>query len=95
MTAAAPVTRQVVLIGHWASPAGHDLREFLNRNGVPYNWIDADDSERVRHVLDREDVAPDRLPVCVFPDGTHVTSATVDAVYQVLRRQLANRRVAR
>ena len=77
---ARPVTRQVLLIGRWASTAGYNLRDFLSRNGIPYNWIEVDDTERVRHILDPSDVTPDRLPVCVFPDGSHLSSATVEAV---------------
>jgi thioredoxin reductase (NADPH) len=81
---ARPVTRQVLLIGIWASTAAYNLRDFLSRNGIPYNWIEVDDTERVRHILDPEDVRLDRLPVCVFPDGTHLASATVEAVAQGL-----------
>jgi hypothetical protein len=35
---ARPVTLQVVLVGNRASSAGYTIRDFLSRNGVPYDW---------------------------------------------------------
>ena len=33
-----PITPQVVLVGNRASSAGYTIRDFLSRNGVPYDW---------------------------------------------------------
>jgi hypothetical protein len=33
------VTPQVALVGRRASSLGYELRAFLSRNGVPYDWI--------------------------------------------------------
>ncbi len=48
---ARPVTPQVVLVGHRASSAGYGIRDFLSRNGVPYEWVDLDDTARVEALL--------------------------------------------
>jgi thioredoxin reductase (NADPH) len=77
---ARPVTPQVRLVGRWASSAGYNLRDFLSRNGVPYDWIEIEDTARVREVLDGDDAQLDRLPVCVLPDGRRLADATVEAV---------------
>jgi thioredoxin reductase (NADPH) len=73
-----PVTPQVVLVGLRASSAGYQLRDFLSRNGVAYDWVEFDDTERVRELQIPDEMGPDRLPVCVLPDGTQLTSATVE-----------------
>ena len=44
---ARPVTPQVLLVGQRASSVGYSIRDFLSRNGVPYEWVDPDDGARV------------------------------------------------
>src|SRR5580765_5919703 len=77
---ARPVTPQVVLVGRRASSLGYELRDFLSRNGVPYDWVEIDDADRVRELLDGGDIDPNRLPICVLPDGTRLAGATVQQV---------------
>jgi thioredoxin reductase (NADPH) len=58
-----------LLSGRWA-PRGHEIRDFLTRNQVPYTWLDPDadeDGRRLAASLD-EPVDPIR-PVIVLPDG--------------------------
>jgi thioredoxin reductase (NADPH) len=77
---ARPVTPQVVLVGRRASSLGYELRDFLSRNGVPYDWVEVDDTDRVRQVLDGDDLELDGLPICVLPDGRRLSGATVQQV---------------
>ena len=77
---ARPVTPQVVIVGLRASSVGYQLRDFLSRNGIPYEWVEIDDTERVRTLLDASDVGADRLPICVLPDGSQLAAATVETV---------------
>jgi thioredoxin reductase (NADPH) len=77
---ARPVTPQVVLVGSRASSLGYELRDFLSRNGVPYDWVEVDEQDRVRQLLDGDDVDMSRLPLCVLPDGRRITGATVEHV---------------
>ena len=75
-----PVTPQVLLIGHRASAVGYSIRDFLSRNGVPYEWVDVDDAERVAAVLPDTRVEPADLPICILPSGVRVSPATVEDV---------------
>jgi thioredoxin reductase (NADPH) len=77
---ARPITPQVVLVGRRASSLGYELRDFLSRNGVPYDWVEVDDADRVRSLLDGTEVDPNRLPICVLPDGRRLADATVQEV---------------
>ncbi len=77
---ARPVTPQVLLVGHRASAAGYSLRDFLSRNGVPYEWVDVDDVARVEALLPVEERGADRLPVCVLPNGMRLAPATLESV---------------
>ncbi len=77
---ARPVTPQVVLVGQRASATGYAIRDFLSRNGYPYEWVDVDDQPRVSALLDPGDLEPSRLPVCLLPDGTRLAPATIEQV---------------
>jgi thioredoxin reductase (NADPH) len=61
-----------VLGTRW-SPQSYELRDFLARNHVPYQWVDvelsANDPETKR-LIEALGVEASRLPVVLFPDGT-------------------------
>ena len=75
-----PVTPQVVLVGHRASAAGYGIRDFLSRNGVPYEWVDVDDEQRVASLQLAEETDTAQLPVCILPSGARLAPATLEDV---------------
>jgi thioredoxin reductase (NADPH) len=77
---ARPVTPGVVLVGTPASRGGYAIRDFLSRNGYPFEWVDAGQPDAVRAVLGVADVEPSALPLCILPDGSRLASATVEQV---------------
>jgi len=77
---ARPVTPQVVLVGHRASAIGYGIRDFLSRNGVPYEWVDVDDAERVAALLPDGASDPEHLPVCILPSGVRLAPASVEGI---------------
>ena len=68
-----PVFQGIRVLGTRWSPKSYELRDFLARNHVPYQWIDvefsANDPETKRLVEALGDEASS-LPVVLFPDGT-------------------------
>ena len=77
---ARPVTPGVVLVGRPASRGGYAIRDFLSRNGYPFEWVDAGQPDAVRAVLGVAEVEPSALPLCILPDGSRLASATVEQV---------------
>jgi thioredoxin reductase (NADPH) len=77
---ARPVTPQVVLVGPRASAVGYSIRDFLSRNGVPYEWVEIDDAERVAGLLLAGESGPGHLPVCILPSGMRLAPATLEGV---------------
>jgi thioredoxin reductase (NADPH) len=75
---ARPVTPQVLLVGDRGSSVGYSIRDFLSRNGVPYEWVDIDDAARVGALLPAG--GTHEQPVCVLPDGTRLAPATLEGV---------------
>jgi thioredoxin reductase (NADPH) len=55
----------VVLIGSVNSPDTFRIKEFLMRNGHPYNYIDLDNDADVQSLLDNFHVAVDDIPVLI------------------------------
>ena len=61
-----------VLGTRW-SPRSYELRDFLARNYVPYQWIDVEQSANdpeTKRLLDVLGPEASNLPVVLFPDGT-------------------------
>lgn len=74
-----PAFDGIRVLGSQLSPPCFTVREFLSRNLVPYEWvdIDADATARARAESLVGDLA--RLPIVLFPDGTHlVAPSTMD-----------------
>ncbi len=51
------------------SPASHDIKDFLTRNQVPYQWLDIERDARTRNLVEHITDLGDQLPVVFFPDG--------------------------
>jgi thioredoxin reductase (NADPH) len=75
-----PATPGVVLVDSRASAAAYRIRDFLSRNSLQYEWVDVSDVERMRAVLGSTEIDARSLPICVLPDGTRLSSATVEQV---------------
>lgn len=74
-----PPFEGIRVLGSQWSPQSFDVKEFLSRNRVPYEWVDLDEDAVARALV--ESIAGDltRLPVVLFPDGTHqVAPSMVD-----------------
>lgn len=75
-----PATPGVVLLDTSSSAAAYRIRDFLSRNSCQYEWVDVSDEARVRNVLGDLEIAEGSLPICVLPDGTQLSPATLEEV---------------
>src|SRR6185437_13187629 len=80
-----PAFEGIRVLGTRWSPRSYELRDFLARNHVPYQWIDvelsANDSETKR-LLDALGPEAASLPVVLFPDGTKLLQSSPAQVAQ-------------
>lgn len=69
-----PPFEGIRILGSQWSPQSFAAKEFLSRNRVPYEWVDLDQDVRARALA--ESLAGDltRLPIVVFPDGSHLVA---------------------
>ncbi len=73
------------IVGFRWSPKVHEVKDFLGRNLVPYQTIDAElEQEEALRLLSaagyRNGVEQVPLPVIIFPDGTHLERPSVAEV---------------
>jgi thioredoxin reductase (NADPH) len=64
------------IAGATTSPQSYTVREFLSRNHVPYQWIDIDEDTTMQELIGKFPDGLARLPVVLFPDGTHLSAPT-------------------
>lgn len=60
------------LVGAKWSRQCYQTREFLSRNQVPYQWIDLEQDDSMRELTMSLAGGLTRLPVVLFPDGSHL-----------------------
>ncbi len=63
-------TGETYLIGRRGSPHVQDHRDFLERNQVPFRWIDVERNPLVRFLGDSPALRGKELPLFLFPDGS-------------------------
>ncbi len=51
------------------SPTSHDIKDFLARNHIPYQWLDIESDPEALALVEASTSEPRQLPVIFFPDG--------------------------
>lgn len=71
----------VRVIGAMWSPACHEVKDFLARSSVPYQWLDIDRDEKARALLESAAGSGEpSVPVLLFPDGSTLIQPTLQQV---------------
>src|ERR1700704_1160410 len=70
-----PPVEGLRVVGSRFSPEAHQIRDFLTRNCVPFQWLDVERDEEARRLLG-SDADKHSLPLVLFPDGTQLTQPT-------------------
>jgi thioredoxin reductase (NADPH) len=80
-----PAFDGIRVLGTRWSPRSYELRDFLARNRVPYQWIDVEASANdpdTKRLLDALGPEASSLPVVLFPDGTKLLDSVPAEVAQ-------------
>jgi thioredoxin reductase (NADPH) len=62
------------------SPQSHNIKDFLSRNRIPYQWLDIETDEESRVLVDSVTDQDHKLPVLFFPDGTTLIQPDIRTV---------------
>lgn len=80
-----PTFQGIRVLGTRWSPRSYELRDFLARNQVPYQWIDVElsgNDPETKRLLDALGPEAANLPVVLFPDGTKLLESVPAEVAQ-------------
>src|SRR3954451_13294804 len=80
-----PQFEGIRVLGTRWSPRSYELRDFLARNHVPYQWIDVETSANdpeTKRLVDALGPEAANLPVVLFPDGTKLLESVPADVAQ-------------
>lgn len=79
----APPFEGIRVIGHQWSAQSHQIKDFLSRNLVPYQWLDVQIDEEARRLLELAGSDGSELPMVLFPGGASLARPTNE---QIARR---------
>jgi thioredoxin reductase (NADPH) len=80
-----PTFEGIRVLGTRWSPRAYELRDFLARNRVPYQWIDVEHSANdpeTKQLLEYLGPEAGSLPLVLFPDGTRLLESAPAEVAQ-------------
>lgn len=71
-----PPFEGIRVIGNRWSPYSHQVKDFLARNQVPYQWLDIELSEEAQKLAEYANCDELHLPLLLFADGSHIMQPT-------------------
>jgi len=63
----------------WSSPC-FEVKEFMSRNHIPYQWVDVDQDESMLQLVKGIVEDTTQLPIIFYPDGTHSIQPTTQEI---------------
>ena len=72
------------VIGPRWSSADYELRDFLSRNRIPYQWMNPEQDPEALALLERKGLSEARLPVVVLADGRTFSNPTLPEIAAVV-----------
>jgi thioredoxin reductase (NADPH) len=62
------------------SPHSHNIKDFLARNRIPYQWLDIEKDTEARTLVEAVSAGAKQLPVIFFPDGATMVDPEIRAL---------------
>ncbi len=73
----------VKIFGKSDSARAYAIRDFLHRGDVPFEWVELHTGDQARQI-GVDGPTDQRLPVCIFPDGTRMECPTIRQISEKL-----------
>lgn len=71
-----PAWEGIRVVGYRWSPLGHQVKDFLGRNLVAYQWLDLLEDAEAKRLLESTGADAASLPLVIFPDGAFIAQPT-------------------
>ena len=71
-----PPFEGIRVLGYRWSPRAHQVKDFLARNLIPYQWLDVLDGGEAPRLMEAAGLTSAQIPSVFFPDGSHLDQPT-------------------
>jgi thioredoxin reductase (NADPH) len=68
------------VVGHRWSPLSYQVKDFLARNQIPYQWLDVELDDEARRLVELAGAQPASLPLVLFADGAQLAAPTTGQI---------------
>jgi thioredoxin reductase (NADPH) len=75
---------KIQLFGTRGSAQAYAIRDFLYRSDIPFEWTELRGDEQARRQAQVNGLNDNRLPACIFPDGTSMERPTIRQITEKL-----------
>ncbi|WP_041567100.1 FAD-dependent oxidoreductase [Nonlabens dokdonensis] len=74
----------IKVLGYQYSPLSHKIKDFLTGNLFPFQWLDAETSEKAQEIIDLHKITAADMPVVAFPDGSCMENPSITKLAEAL-----------
>src|SRR5437588_4511408 len=75
-----PPFEGVRIFGHRWSSQAYQVRDFLARSHIPYQWLDVEQDEEATQLIESAGLDAPRLPLVLFADGSYLEEPTLGQI---------------
>jgi thioredoxin reductase (NADPH) len=79
-----PIFEGVRVIGHRWSAHANEIRDFLGRNFVPHQWLNVEEGETAKQLLETTGADASSLPIVVLADGSFLANPPLTEIARKL-----------
>lgn len=79
-----PPAGRIRIIGHRWSPETYNIKDFLARNQIPYQWLNIEEQGEASQQLAYLGSNANKLPVVIFPDDTYLVKPSIETIAERL-----------
>ncbi len=72
------------VLGYQYSPLTHNIKDFLTGNLFPFQWLDAETSEKAKEIIELHQVKDEDMPVVTLDDGTCLKNPSINLLAEKL-----------
>ncbi|MFC2028446.1 glutaredoxin domain-containing protein [Chloroflexota bacterium] len=80
------MTKKIIVYGTTWCPDCIKVRKFLDRNGIPFEWIDIGKVREARVIVEEINNGFRSVPTILWPDGSHLVEPSI----QELKTKIQN-----
>jgi thioredoxin reductase (NADPH) len=80
-----PAFDGIRVVGHRWSPLSNEVRDFLARHFVPYQWLDLERSKEAQQLVAADAVDPACLPLVLLPNGQRLVKPSTQQIAQAIQ----------